>query len=448
MCNFFSKGTEHRMLDSQDMPDGWRREPLAKCVEVLDSLRKPVNSKERALRMGAIPYYGATGQVGWIDDYLFDEEIVLLGEDGAPFHDKSKPIAYIVDGKSWVNNHAHVLRARPAITSNRFMKYYLDTFDFNGYVQGSTRDKLTQGAMNSIPVLLPPRDIQDELVNLIETVESKRASSGSHLAVARRAIERFRQAVLIAGCSGRLTAEWRSSMGREPDSDQPAGWSEATVASLAADAPRAIQSGPFGSNLKHSEFQTTGRLVIGIDNVLDGQFVLGSQHRISEAKFAELKKYEARPLDVLITVVATVGRVCVMPSDIESSIITKHVYRITVDQERVLPSFLMQALRGHPKVREQIHSQTRGQTRPGINGQIVKGIVIALPPIDEQREVVRRLEQLLALAEGLQLRIAAASRRVERSSQAVLVKAFRGELSRNGALRELGRAAVSRGSDA
>lgn len=111
-------------------PDGWTIAPLALCVDVLDSRRKPVNAKGRAARPGPIPYYGATGQVGWIDDYLFDEELVLLGEDGAPFLDKSKPIAYVIDGKSWVNNHAHVLRARREVTSNRYIKHYLDSFDF------------------------------------------------------------------------------------------------------------------------------------------------------------------------------------------------------------------------------------------------------------------------------------------------------------------------------
>lgn len=96
-------------------PPSWREHALSECVDVLDSKRIPINSKERALRVGPIPYYGATGQVGWIDDYLFDEELVLLGEDGAPFLDKSKPIAYVIEGKSWVNNHAHVLRVGPLL---------------------------------------------------------------------------------------------------------------------------------------------------------------------------------------------------------------------------------------------------------------------------------------------------------------------------------------------
>ena len=165
--------------------------------------------RKRAARPGGIPYYGATGQVGWIDDYLFDEELVLVGEDGAPFLDKSKPIAYVIDGKSWVNNHAHVLRARAEMTSNRYIKHYLDSFDFTNRVQGSTRDKLTQGTMNTIPVVLAPRPLQDRIVGVIDAVASRRVVAYDRLSVAQRAIDRLRQAILAAACSGRLTSDWR-----------------------------------------------------------------------------------------------------------------------------------------------------------------------------------------------------------------------------------------------
>ena len=97
-----------------ELSNGWVWTTLASCAEILDSQRVPINAKERETRIRGkpeselYPYYGATRQVGWIDDYLFDEELVLLGEDGAPFLDFLKDTAYLVKGKSWVNNHAHV----------------------------------------------------------------------------------------------------------------------------------------------------------------------------------------------------------------------------------------------------------------------------------------------------------------------------------------------------
>ena len=128
-----------------EAPEGWVIAPLGECVDILDNMRIPVNADDRKDRQGDVPYYGATGQVGWINDFIFDEELVLLGEDGAPFLDKSKPISYIIQGKSWVNNHAHVLRAKKGITLNRFLKHALDANDYLDHVTGTTRLKLTQG---------------------------------------------------------------------------------------------------------------------------------------------------------------------------------------------------------------------------------------------------------------------------------------------------------------
>jgi len=357
---------------------------------------------------------------------------VLIVKDGAT----TGKVALVRDDfpfdQAVVNEHVFICRPRDGVEpgylfwflySNEGQKRVLEHF------QGSAQGGINQGFASGTSVPVAPPELQRALAVLLDGVDQCALRASARLTAARRAVERFRQAVVVAGCSGRLTEDWRAARDIGPDDGLPAGWSEATVASLAAGVPRAIQSGPFGSNLKHSEFQETGKLVIGIDNVRDGYFVAGSQHRISDAKFAELQKYEARPVDVLITVMATVGRVCVIPEDIEPAIITKHVYRISVDQARVSPFFLMHALRGHPKVREQIHSETRGQTRPGINGQIVKNLVIAVPPIEEQREIVRRVDELLALADSLKQRIEAGSERVERSSHAVLAKAFQGELA-------------------
>ncbi|WP_212632932.1 hypothetical protein [Pseudomonas borbori] len=99
-----------------ELPSGWAQCSLEDCVEILDSLRVPINNSERQQRIEGktadqlYPYYGATGQVGFIDSFLFDEELVALGEDGVPFFEPMKSKAYMLHGKTWVNNHAHVLR--------------------------------------------------------------------------------------------------------------------------------------------------------------------------------------------------------------------------------------------------------------------------------------------------------------------------------------------------
>ena len=268
-------------------------------------------------------------------------------------------------------------------------------------------------------------------------------------------LKKFRESVLAAAFDGQLTEDLRVGfqnskvvnenlekndansiyflenpmiLNSEALPTLPDNWFWIKVDQLASKESRSIQSGPFGSNLLHSEFQETGILAIGIDNVLDRSFSLGKEHRISNEKYQELKKYTARPLDVLITVMATVGRCCVVPQDIETAIITKHVYRITPNREIISPYYLMNALSGAAIVKEQIENQIRGQTRPGINGKILKATSIPLPPLPEQQEIVRRVDALFAFADSIESNVAAAREKTEKLRQSILAKAFSGQL--------------------
>ncbi len=180
-------------------PKHWKRLPLGEVVDILDSMRVPVNAKEREGRPGKVPYYGATCQAGWIDDHIFDEELVLLGEDGAPFFDSAKQKAYIVRGRSWVNNHAHVLRTRDGMPS-AFLKYQLDQVDYRPFVSGTTRAKLPQGPMRQIGLLVPPVEEQQVIVKAIESYFSRLDAATANLERVQRNLERYRASVLKAAC--------------------------------------------------------------------------------------------------------------------------------------------------------------------------------------------------------------------------------------------------------
>ncbi len=194
-------------------PDNWVWTTLANCADILDSQRVPINAKERETRISGksesqlYPYYGATGQVGWIDDYLFDEELVLLGEDGAPFLDLLKDTAYLVKGKSWINNHAHVLRAKTGVTSNQFLSHYLNTFDYHGYLTGTTRLKLNQSTMRKIPVPLPALPEQKQIVSEIEKYLSVADEIEATLDAELKRAERLRQSILKHAFSGKLVLQ-------------------------------------------------------------------------------------------------------------------------------------------------------------------------------------------------------------------------------------------------
>lgn len=173
--------------------------PLEQAVEICDTLRKPVNAKERQKRVEGksiselYPYYGATGQVGYIDGFISDGEYVLLGEDGAPFLQPTATKAYVIRGKAWVNNHAHVLRSK---FNNAFLCHYLNSFNYQGLVSGTTRLKLTQSAMKQIPVPAPPISEQQRIVSRIEELFSQLDASVAELKTAKKRLGVYRQAVL------------------------------------------------------------------------------------------------------------------------------------------------------------------------------------------------------------------------------------------------------------
>jgi type I restriction enzyme S subunit len=165
---------------------GWAVASLSKIAACLDYRRIPINGTEREARIegksqkALYPYYGATQQQGWIDDYLFDGEFVLLGEDGVPFHDPYRPKAYVISGKTWVNNHAHVFQS--VLVLPRFLANYLNVFDYTGRIVGATRAKLNQAQALTIPISVPPLAEQhrivakvDELMALCDRLEAAQA---------------------------------------------------------------------------------------------------------------------------------------------------------------------------------------------------------------------------------------------------------------------------------
>lgn len=139
----------------------WKTVQLGDLCEILDTRRKPITKKDRI--HGEYPYYGATGIVDWVADYIFDEELVLIGEDGAKW-DAGEKTAFIVDGKYWVNNHAHVVKPNTEKLLNKWLTYYLCGIDLKPWVTGMTVPKLNQGQLKSIPIPLPPLAEQERIV--------------------------------------------------------------------------------------------------------------------------------------------------------------------------------------------------------------------------------------------------------------------------------------------
>lgn len=152
------------------MASEWSARPLVELSVNFDTRRKPVKESERA--PGPYPYYGASGVVDHVNGYLFDGEYVLVAEDGENLRTRNTPIAFRATGKFWVNNHAHIIQGNHN-AATRYLEYALLATDISGYLTGAVMPKLTQRNLNSILLPCPPRDVQDQIVDVLGSLDDR-----------------------------------------------------------------------------------------------------------------------------------------------------------------------------------------------------------------------------------------------------------------------------------
>ena len=178
------------------MKAGWKIVALGELCDILDSKRKPITKRDRT--PGKYPYYGATGIQDFVEGFLFDEPLVLVGEDGAKWASGEKT-AFAIKGKCWVNNHAHVLRPNRALLNDNWLVHFLVHSDLSPFVSGLTVPKLNQGSLREIPIPLPPLPEQHRIVALLDEafngIATARANAEKNLHNARAVVESHLQSV-------------------------------------------------------------------------------------------------------------------------------------------------------------------------------------------------------------------------------------------------------------
>lgn len=176
MQKLFSQEVRFKADDGSDFPD-WEKKKLEDVVEFLDGQRKPLEAGQRV--SGKYPYYGASGIIDYVENYIFDEELILLSEDGANILDRNYRVCFLAKGKYWVNNHAHVLRAMDG-NVNGFICEQLESFDYRKYNSGGAQPKLNQATCRAIimniPCLEEQQKIADCLSSLDEVIEKQKAT--------------------------------------------------------------------------------------------------------------------------------------------------------------------------------------------------------------------------------------------------------------------------------
>ena len=191
--------------------------PLRRFATCLDGRRIPLNSEQRSEMQGTVPYWGANGIVDHVDSHLFEETLVLLGEDGAPFDEPNRNVAFLIDGRVWVNNHIHVLRPLPD-TDPRYLTYALNAVDWMPHVGGSTRLKLTQDDMLAVKL---PRPLLEEQRAIADYLDAETTRIDALIAKKQQLIHLLDERWKVQ----RSTAVLRAADPMTGLGDLPSGWS-------------------------------------------------------------------------------------------------------------------------------------------------------------------------------------------------------------------------------
>lgn len=332
---------------------------LEDVCDILDHIRIPITSRDR--KDGPYPYYGANGIQDYIDDYIFDDDLVLLAEDGGNFGSKEKPIAYRISGKTWVNNHAHVLKPKNIIDVD-YLCYSLMYYDVSGLVNGATRQKLTQSEMRKINIRYRSLEKQRQIVFKIKLV-SNIISSRKHqlcnldLLVKSRFIEMF---------------------GTFPDN--PKGWECCTI----RDIVKEVRYGSSRPAVEGGQYPYLRMNNITYEGTLD----------LSEIKYIdvpekELEKCTVRKGDVLFNRTNSkelVGKTCLYDRD-ESMVLAGFIIRVRVN-DKVVPEFLVAFLNMDFSKKMLFNKCKAAIGQANINAQELQNIEIYLPHLALQKEFV------------------------------------------------------------
>lgn len=343
----------------------------------LDNLRKPLNSQQRKemSKKKLYPYYGANNLMDYIDEYIFDEEILCVAEDGGSWGYKEK-CSYIVNEKCWVNNHAHILKAKENLNL-KYLMYYLNYNDLSNRITGTTRGKLTKSALNSIEVKLPSIEKQKKIVALLEKAQElidkrKKQIEELDLLVKSKFIEMFGDPI-----------------------NNPMKWEVKKMKDISVN----IMSGntPKGGEQVYVE---SGIMFLRSQNVWKNKLLLDDVAYIDQATHNKMKKSSLKNKDILMTKTgrintenSSLGRAAMFLGEDDSANINGHVYLIRL-QEQIINEFVLYILTSK-EYRGYIRSVcVGGIDKRQLNKEHIEDFPIIFPPIEKQKKFVSYVNQV------------------------------------------------------
>jgi len=361
------------MLRADIFPERWDLVPLGEAVTFLDNMRRPVTASDRVA--GPYPYYGANGIQGTIDGFIFDEPLLLLAEDGGNFGNPDRDIAYIAEGRYWVNNHAHVIRPKASLDL-RFLYRVLQRYDVTPFIKGATRAKLTKGEASLIPIPLPPLPEQKRIAAILDKADAIRRKRQQAIQLA----DDFLRAVFL-------------DMFGDPGAN-PKGFNEAVLGELT--------TGKTNNGLFRKNDEYGGSVPVAwVGELFRGNKISFSEgaNRIDPTE-KEIDAYGLKYGDLLFCRSSLrlegIGFNNIYLGDNDNALFECHLIRMSPCLEKVNPVFLNYQLR-MPGIRARIFQQAKTSTMTTIDQAGLSRIKVFVPPLDLQEEFERRLLKVESL---------------------------------------------------
>ena len=380
------------------MKKGWEIKMLPDISENLDSKRIPVTKDKR--EGGKYPYYGASGIVDYVNDYIFDEDILLISEDGANLLARTTPIAFSVSGKVWVNNHAHILKFKDMCTQ-RLVEYFFASKDISEYVTGAAQPKLSQKKMNIIPIPIPPLSEQKAIVEYLDSsfakIDQLKTNAAKNLEEAKALFQSALKDAL------------------EPEE----GWEEKNLGELSS----LITKGASPKWQGFTYVESNGILFVTSENVREGYVSLEPAKYLNKEFNNKQKRSILKYNDLLINIVgASIGRAAIFRLNINDANINQAVALVRL-LNNVNVDFINYILNSNIAWK-QYDSLKKDSARANLSLENIRSLKIPLPPLSEQQSIVSFLDSLSEKVNTLQQNYSRICDECDALKQAILRQVF------------------------
>jgi len=379
----------------------WEIKYLNEISENFDSKRIPITKNVRI--EGTIPYYGASGIVDYISDYLFNEDLLCISEDGANLLARTYPIAFSIHGKTWVNNHAHVLKFKN-VKTQKFVEIYLNSIKIDDFVSGMAQPKLNQTMLNKIPIPLPPLPEQQRIVAILDeaflAIEQSKKNAEKNLQNTKELFESYLQGIFENGKLKIKNGEWE----------------EKNLGELC----NIIGGGtPSKGNTKFYD----GDIFWATVRDMKGEIVNDTEHKITKDAVKNSSTNIIPKGNVIIATRVGLGKVCMIKNDTAINQDLRGI--VPINSKKLSVDFLYRWLKS---ISHKIIEEGTGATVQGVKLPFIKSLVVSLPSLKEQKSIVEKLDSLQKETKKLEAIYSQKIKDLEELKKSILQKAFSGEL--------------------